>query len=133
MDGFEVLRALIAPLVFASGTTCFAAPPADFAPDPALREWFHSLLEPGTQHVCCDVSDCRFVPVRIRSGHYEVDIEGWHYIVPRETVIPGITNPTGKAVACYTYAVFEPPSPPGSPRDRPQDIVEILCFVPPRP
>ena len=128
MIRFELaLLALLLPAV------SIAAPPADMARDPVLRDWFHSLLQPGTQHLCCDVSDCHFVEFRIRDGHYEVEIEGWRYVVQPSLIIPGITNPTGKGVACYTYGVFQPPPPPEVPRDRPQDIVDILCFVPPRP
>ena len=112
---------------------CVAAPPANVAPDPVLGEWFKSLRQPTTQLLCCDLSDCRFVAFFVRDGHYEVEIEGWRYAVPRDVIVPGVTNPTGKAVACYTYAVFEAPLPPGVPRDHPQDTIELLCFVPPRP
>lgn len=128
-----MIRAELALLALLLPAVSIAAPPADMAPDPVLRDWFHSLLQPGTQHPCCDVSDCRFVEFRIRDGHYEVEIEGWRYVVEPSLIIPGIANPTGKGVACYTYGVFQPPPPPGVPRDRPQDIVDILCFVPPRP
>lgn len=112
---------------------CFAAPPASVAPDPVLSEWFKSLHEPGTQRPCCDVSDCRFVAFVIRDGRYEVQIEGWRYVVPRSVIIQGITNPTGNAVACYAYAIFGPPAPPGTSTDHPQDVAQILCFIPPRP
>ena len=54
-------------------------------------------------------------------------------IVPRDTVIGGIANPTGRAVACYTFSEFRPPPPPGVAYHRPQDIQRILCFIPPRP
>jgi hypothetical protein len=53
--------------------------------------------------------------------------------MPRNVIIRGIANPTGKAVACYTYSEFGRPIPPGVPHDHPQDTFEILCFVPPRP
>lgn len=112
---------------------CLAAPPANVAPDPVLREWFKSLRQPGTQRVCCDVSDCRFVVFRVLDGQYDVEIEGWRYRVPPSVIVEGLANPTGNAVACYTYAKFEPPLLPGVPRDHAQDVVEILCFVPPRP
>lgn len=110
----------------------FAAPPENVAPDPELQAWFGALRQPATKRLCCAVSDCRFVLFRIQDGHYEVRIEGWSYVVPAETIIEGIVNPTGRAVACYTYATFGPPFPPGVPHDRPQDSIEILCFVPPR-
>ena len=127
MIRWGALLALLLPAV------SMAAPPADVAPDPVLRDWFHSLLEPGTKRLCCDLSDCRFVAFRIRDGHYEVDIEGWSYVVPPGVIIRGIANPTGKAVICYTYEVFKPPPPPGTPLDSSQDVAAILCFVPPRP
>lgn len=110
-----------------------AAPPANITPDPELSLWFKSLRQPTTDHLCCSISDCRFVTFLARDGHYEIDIEGWRYIVPDNTIVRGIDNPTGKAVACSGVSEFRPPPPPGVVYHRPQDIIEILCFVPPRP
>jgi hypothetical protein len=62
-----------------------------------------------------------------------VQIQGLRYVVPDGVVIAGIADPSGKAVACFTCSEFGPPLPPGHPRDRPQDTIELLCFVPPRP
>jgi hypothetical protein len=88
----------------------------------------------GNERLFCAVSDCRFVAFRIQDGHYEVRIEGWSYVVPAEIIIGGIVNPTARA------ATFGPPfqisiiawGSAGVPHDRPQDSIEILCFVPPR-
>jgi hypothetical protein len=84
------------------------------------------FAEPTPENVC-------YVKFAIRNGRYEVQIDGWRYVVPTETIIDGIASPTGKAVVCYTYSAFGLPLPAGVRRDRPQDTIEILCFVPPRP
>ena len=110
-----------------------AAPPADVTPDPELQMWFKALRQPLTKQLCCAVSDCRFVAFQIQGGHYEVEIEAWRYVVPTETIIQGLANPTGRAVACYTFSAFGLPVPSGVSREKPQDTIEILCFVPPRP
>lgn len=110
-----------------------AAPPADIKPDLALELWFKSLRQPSSQSLCCSISDCRFVDFWSRDGHYEVEIDGWHYAVPGDSVITAIANPTGKAVVCSTFSEFRPPPSQGAGNDRPQDVREILCFVPPRP
>lgn len=113
--------------------TALAAPPANITPDPALALWFKSLRQPTTGHLCCSISDCRFVNFWIHDGHYEVEFDGQRYIVPDGNIVRGINNPTGKAVACSDFSEFRPPPPPGVNYDGPQDIREILCFVPPRP
>ena len=121
-----ILLALIAK-------TALAAPPRGIVPDPELQAWFQTLRQPTTKRLCCSVSDCRFVAFEIHDGHYEIWIDGWRYAVPAKTNIPDIANPTGRAVACYTFSGFEPPLPVGVPRDHPQDTIELLCFIPPRP
>jgi hypothetical protein len=110
-----------------------AAPPANITPDPELSLWFKSLRQPKTGHLCCSISDCEFVNFWIHDGHYEIEIDGWQYIVPDSAVVRGIDNPTAKAVACSDVSEFRLPPPPGVNYDGPQDIREILCFVPPRP
>ena len=110
-----------------------AKPPANMSGDPELKLWFESLHQPGTRQPCCSISDCRFVPFIIHDGRYEVTIQGFVYVVPRKTVIFGIPNPTGKAVTCYTFSEFRLPPDPKDPVRRPQDVAEILCFIPPRP
>ena len=111
----------------------FAAPPINVFPDPELQAWFKALKQPVTKNPCCAISDCRFIAFAIHDGHYEVELDGWRYVVPTETVIDGIASPTGAAVVCYTFKDFGLPLPAGILRDRPQDTIEILCFVPPRP
>ena len=114
-------------------SSAIAAPPADVKPDPDLEAWFKALRQPATGDLCCSISDCRFVSFWVHDGHYEIEIEGWRYVIPEGAIIRGIGNPTGKAVACYTTKEFRPPAPVGAPYHRPQDIQEILCFIPPRP
>jgi hypothetical protein len=122
---------LCTALLTTAGT--FAAPPANIEPDPVLQFWFKSLQQPKLGHPCCSVSDCRVMDSWMHDGHYEVQIDGWRYVVPSEAVIYGIANPTGRAVACYTFSEFRPPPAPGAVYRRPQDLREILCFIPPRP
>jgi hypothetical protein len=109
----------------------FAAPPVNLTPDPLLQAWFKSLQQPTTGRLCCAVSDCRLVDFEIQDGHYEIQVDGWRYSIPTEIIIEGMASPTGRAVACYTYSDFGAPLPPGTPRNSPQDTIEILCFVPP--
>ena len=118
---------------FIIASPAFAAPPAGIVPTPELEAWFKALRQPVTKAPCCTISDCRFIDFTVRDGHYEVEIEGWRYVVPTETVLDGIASPVGGAVVCYTYKAFGLPMPAGIPRDRAQDTVEILCFIPPRP
>ena len=122
---------VLAPVALAPAS--FAEPPAGLSLDPALHEWFEALHRPGSAKPCCSVSDCRFAVFRIRDGHYEVAIDGYRYVVPPQAVIAGIFNPTGKAVVCYTFSRFRRPAPQGVARTEPQDVAEILCFVPPEP
>ena len=60
-----------------------------------------------------------------RDGRYEVEIEGWRYVVPTEAILDGIASPVGGAVVCYTYKAFGLPIPAGVLRDRAQDTVAI--------
>ena len=128
-------RLILSVWLFALLTTveAIARPPLDASGDRELKQWFESLRQPGTRQPCCSISDCRFVSFSIRDGHYKVVIDGFTYTVPRAVVVPGIPNPTGKAVACYTYSEFKLPPAPGVIDGGPQDVAEILCFVPPRP
>jgi hypothetical protein len=114
-------------------TPAFATPPPGVVPTPEMEAWFKSLKQPLTHSPCCTISDCRFIDFTIRDGHYEIEIEGWHYIVPTETILHGAASPIGGAVVCYTYSEFGVPVPTGVLRHQAQDTVEILCFVPPRP
>jgi hypothetical protein len=97
-----------------------------------LSAWFTSLRQPGTQHPCCSVSDCRATGYDIRNGHFEVKIDGWPYVVPDGAVLHQANNPTGEAVVCYSHSAFGPPTEHGQIRTTPQDMFEILCFIPPR-
>jgi hypothetical protein len=110
-----------------------AAPPTDAKIDPALSAWFTALKVPGTSLSCCSIADCRFTSVVVNGDHFEVTIEGQRLVVPDARIIRGISGPDGRAVVCYTYAEFRPPSPPGAIDPEPQDRIEVLCFVPSRP
>jgi hypothetical protein len=107
----------------------WAAPPPGAAPDPERRAWFESLCQPQTHQRCCSISDCRFTAHQLRDGHYEVQIDGWTYRVPRGVVLRD-TIPTGHAVACYTDSVFGTPLPRNISPTTPQNSIEILCLVP---
>jgi hypothetical protein len=107
-----------------------AAPPANTNPDPALHEWFQSLAQPGTQKPCCSISDCRFTDYKEHNGRFEIIIDGWPYTVPDNVILRTINNPVARAVVCYGYASFGPPVPQGEIRTSPQDVIEILCFIP---
>src|SRR6266852_2637035 len=78
------------------------ARPPDGPLDPAISDWFKSLKQPETQMSCCSVADCRRMPYHIQDGHYEVDIEGFRYVVPDGTVLQGVDNPTDQSVVCYS-------------------------------
>jgi hypothetical protein len=120
-------------LGLALASSAFAAPPSSIIPSPGLEAWFKGLRQPVTKGPRCTISDCRFVDYTFRDGHYEVEIEGWRYVVPTETILDGVVSPVGGAVVCYTYRAFGLPIPAGVLRDWAQDTVEFLCFVPPWP
>jgi hypothetical protein len=127
-----ILR-MIAVVCIIQTQVAVATPPANVNPNSALSGWFKSLKQPGTQHPCCSVSDCRVTAYDIRDGHFEVKLEGWPYVVPNGVVLHKADNPTGEAVVCYSYSAFGPPMEHGQIRTAPQDTIEILCFIPPQP
>jgi hypothetical protein len=124
---------LIAIVCIVQTQVAVATPPENANPNSALSGWFKSLRQPGTQHPCCSVSDCRATAYEIRNGHFEIKLDGWLYVVPDEVVLHRADNPTGEAVVCYSYSAFGPPMEHGQIRTTPQDTVEILCFIPPQP
>jgi hypothetical protein len=126
------LRA-IAVVCIVKTPAAVATPPANADPNSALSGWFKSLKQPGTQHPCCSVSDCRVTEYDIRNGHFEVKLDGWPYVVPDKAVLHRADNPTGEAVVCYSYSSFGPPMESGQIRTTPQDTIEVLCFIPPKP
>lgn len=107
-----------------------ADPPPGY--EPKLHEWFESLKQPMTQQSCCTISNCHFADYREVDGHFEVKIDGWAYLVPRNIILR-TENPTGRAVVCFDYTNFGPPLPAGAIRTEPQDTIEIRCFLPARP
>lgn len=114
------MRTLLAgAIAFALSSTPLHALPPDNA-DPSLTPWFKSLKQPGTGAECCSIADCRTAEVRRDSQGYEVKIDQkWHVStifwlrVPAERILDEHSNPTGRAVLCYTPEAG------------------ILCFVPP--
>jgi hypothetical protein len=84
--------------ILMSSKTSTAAPPPDA--DTSLAPWFHTLRVPGTQVLCCDVSDCRNFPVRADGTHYQVYFENRWLVVPTEAVSDRIDNPTGNYITC---------------------------------
>lgn len=115
----SVRTLVIEAMAFAlSVTPVYALPPDNV--DPSLTPWFNSLKQPGTGAECCSIADCRTAEVRRDSQGYEVKIDHkWHVSsifwlrVPAERILDEHSNPTGRAVLCYTPEAG------------------ILCFVPP--
>lgn len=103
---------LLATLLLAPLISVKAAPPTDF--ERTHSEWFRSLRQPDHPAMgCCDLSDCRMVETRVNaSGNYEALLTPqthgqvgmfeptWVEIPMDKTVFT--SNPTGKAVACWT-------------------------------
>ena len=99
-------RKALVCLGLAIASPSFAAPPTGVVPAPELQAWFKALKQPVSKHPCCTISDCRFIDFTIHDGRYEVELDGWRYVVPTETIIDGIASPTGAAVVCYTFRDF---------------------------
>jgi hypothetical protein len=114
----------VVALALLLASPAIARQPAGMAPDPGLHAWFESLRQPNSGLPCCSISDCHFVVCAVRGDHYEIIVGGDHYTVPTVTIVSNVENPTGKAIACYTFA-------PVLQGELPKDIVDILCFVPP--
>jgi hypothetical protein len=70
--------------------------------DPSLAPWFQGLRQPGTGISCCSIADCRTTDYRTRMDGYEVLIDDRWVSVPWEKVLQHMTNPTGRAVVCWT-------------------------------
>jgi len=121
------------PLLMLVSSVCVAASsPPDLSPNSSLSEWFKTLRQPGTNALCCSISDCHRVDYRLTDGGYEVYAEGRWYQVPNNIILRQKGNPVGKAVACYTTIPGYATLPGVSGRDR-GDHLEILCFVPELP
>lgn len=85
-----------------------AAPPENSTGQ--YSEWFRSLMQPGTNISCCDLSDCRTVKVRSGAEGYEalvskpdfpIEFPLW-VPVPADKILVGKDNPLGRAVLCWT-------------------------------
>jgi hypothetical protein len=62
-----VIRNLFISFCLLIAASAFAAPPP--GADMTMAPWFHSLLVPGAETLCCDISDCRHYPVRADGTH----------------------------------------------------------------
>ena len=91
----------------------WARPPDGVPIDPALRDWYESLREPGTAYPCCSVADCRPTDYRMGDSGYEAWLDEQWVQVPDDRVLKNQPNPVGRAVVCR--------SPVNG---------SILCFVP---
>ena len=89
----------------AAGLTLIAPPPNA---DPRLAPWFKSLEVPGTEHHglgCCDIADCRNLPVRTDSEHYLVFHSDRWLVVAPEAVSDRTDNPTGDYISVTVASV----------------------------
>lgn len=93
------------------GALAWAAPPE--GADPTFAPWYRSLQSPDGGGSCCSLADCRPRPYKTVGDHYEVDIDDQWMPVPPEKILQHVSNPTGRAVVCYTPSLG------------------ILCFVRP--
>jgi len=82
-------------LIMASAS---AAPPP--GADMTLAPWYRTLRVPGGETLCCDIADCRHLPVRADGTHYQVLYDNRWLIVPTEAVSDRDDNPTGDYVTC---------------------------------
>lgn len=96
---------------------CMAAPPSPGSEQDAILsphgDWVRGLVNPFTKQGCCDLSDCRVVAARIRTGHYQAFIGRKDYgqsapdqwmDVPDEVVLHERSNPVGLPIACWRAA-----------------------------
>ena len=87
--------------------------------------WFNSLLQPGTNVPCCDVSDCHRAQSERRKGAWWAVVEGEWQEIPADKVLDR-TSIFEEAVVCHappvhwsggifrsTIYCFAPP-PPGT-------------------
>ncbi len=114
----------VGDLVLADSGVANAAPPVGQPVDPAMRDWYKSLQQPGTGAGCCSIADCRPYESRVVSDPYEIWVHDKWIYVPN-SVVPRGENRAGTAVAClrthWNYSLVLAPADfsPG-----------VLCFVP---
>ncbi len=96
------MRRLITLALLPIAAAAAAQPPPN--PDPALKSWFRSLLQPGTNYPCCSIADCRRADYRTTGNRYEVRIHGkWLPVLPSK-ILKRTDNPTGHAIVCWDPA-----------------------------
>lgn len=72
--------------------------------DPAISQWFHTLTNPNTNILCCDVADGHLVGPgdwRIGANGYQVFIRGRWRDVPPIAVLNHVSDPLGSPVVFY--------------------------------
>lgn len=132
--GIVAVIGIVLLIVHGFGRVTRAAPPAGADPNSPTAQWFKSLKRvdrDGNEYSCCDLSDCRFVTVRLGPQGYEVLIDretfgiedkvAWlakfgsldpQWVpVPHDKVLQGKENPYGRAAVCWT------------------PISDVICFV----
>ena len=97
-----------------------AARPPEGA-DPALAPFYRSLTVPDGPlkgQSCCDVADCRPVPIRGKDGHWEVYIDSKTFpddgyqgrapndwvVIPDDRIIRNVRNDAGDTIVCWYNA-----------------------------
>ena len=86
------------------------------------REWFRSLVQPGTGLPCCDIADCRRTSAEWRRDGWWADVRGKWRRVPNDVVLEHPHSLDGDAYICSADPIndeshrIDPP---------------ISCFVPP--
>ena len=84
------------------------------AEDLDRAEWFKSLMMPGSQVPCCDISDCARTEAHWRDGQWWAKVRGLFVPIPRDREL-NRQSIDGDAYVCASYA-----------EDR-----MIFCFIPP--
>jgi hypothetical protein len=91
------------------------------AQDQTRSDWFKSLLQPGTEFSCCDISDCRRTEARWERGQWWAEIKGTWRPIPATAVVNHPISIDGDAYVCASNI--------NDWRIRIDPV--IYCFVPP--
>ena len=89
------------------------------------RDWFQSLMEPGTNSSCCDEADCRRTVAQWRQGGWWAVVRGEWRPIPEASVLKGPRSIDGEAYVCSGDPALD-----ASYGDTPKEP-RIYCFVPP--
>lgn len=119
--GFAPLGLRVGVIVFLATATATAAPPPNA--DPSLASWFRSLTNPVAGLSCCAESDGHILRAsdwRVNGDRYEIRVGDSWWLVPPESVLNHVPNPTGGAVAFWEAH-----------RHDTNEAPKIYCFVRP--